>query len=104
MKPKELFLLFIIYSIVPIFLSIMILMSKLNGSFFLANPLTGPLGNLAEIASIIIPWILFVMNSHIYLIKKVEGAGLAQLFLGITILQGVFALFALIFILSRTLF
>jgi len=104
MRERELFLLFVVYSIVPLFVSLVLILSKLTNWIPLIVRPTDLFSNFIHVCVIIIPWILFFMNSHLYFIKKIKDAGLSRIFLSVTIIQGIFSLFALIFLLVITFF
>jgi hypothetical protein len=104
MRERELFLLFIIYSIVPLCVSLLLVLSKLTNWFSFPVHTNDVISNVIQVCAIIVPWVLFFMNSHIYFIKKIQGLGLSRLFFGVTIIQGLFALLSLTLLLSLLFF
>ncbi len=104
MREKGLFILFVMYSAIPLVVSLLLIISKLANWVFLQILPGDIFMGVVQVCVIIVPWMLFFMNSHIYFVKKIQGLGFSRIFLGITILQGAFSLIALSLLLSIIFF
>jgi hypothetical protein len=103
-KPRSLFALFIIYSGIALIVSVLLIASKITGATVIPTQVFGTQSNIIETSIIIIPWILFLMNTHYYILKNIEGAKIEQIFIGVTILQGFLSVIALIILLALKFF
>ncbi len=104
MKERELFWLFVVYSVIPILVSIILLSAIVTKFFSLPLIESGVIGSLVQVGIVVIPWLLLIMNMHIYFIKKIDNQDKSKLFMGVTILQGLISLVSLIILLSITFF